>query len=69
MFIKIIKKTVVSITSHLWLSSIISMTAGTIVGFYGRPEILKSIIPFIIFMMLYPVMLDVNYTEVKSNPA
>ncbi len=67
MFIKITKKLVVTITGHLWLSSILAMAAGTIVGFYSRPEILKSFIPFIIFMMLYPVMLDVNYKEVKKN--
>lgn len=67
MFIKTIKKTIDTITTHLWLSTIFSMTAGAITGFYFTTEVLRSFIPFILFLMLYPVMLGININEVKKN--
>ncbi len=56
-----------SITSHLGLFACGSIISGVVIGNNFRPESLRLLIPVALFMMLYPMMLDIELGDMGET--
>ena len=56
-----------SITRHLGLFACGAIISGVVIGNNFRPESLRLLIPVALFMMLYPMMLDIKLGDMGET--